>query len=569
MDILEALLKETKYHQQKSKFLVDGFREGFDLGYRGPTDIRINSPNLKFVIGNEQVLWEKVMKEVKDLRYAGPFEEIPFEYYLQSPIGLVPKDGGKKTRLIFHLSYPKNGTLSVNYNTPDYLSTVEYQDFDRAIQMCIDCLKFSNNKLCYFGKSDMSNAFRHLPIKPFFWRFLVMKAKSPLDGRMYYFIDKCLPFGASISCAIFQAFSDAISHIVAYKVNAPNLNYLDNFFFVSWLKEYCNNQLHTFLTTCKQIYFPVALEKTVWATTTIEFLGLGINANKQKIYVPPNKVIRALELIKKMLERKKSTLRELQQLCGYLNFLGKCIVPGRPFTRRLYPTGVECERLPHHHIDFNVERRKDLEIWKQFLNCPDIFNRSFFDLNENYIYAPQDFYTDASRNSLLGCGGYCKTQWFMIQWDKEFIDKKEPSINYLELYALTVGILLWGRTYKNQKITIFCNNQSVIFMVNNLTSKCRNCMTLIRIITLFSVLNNVKIKVKYVKSEENSYADDLSRMRYKQFLQRAKSEKRTFDKYPREPPSAIYPINKLWLDPPPLQAKGRKRKLQTEVTQHR
>ena len=50
------------------------------------------------------------MKEVKEGRYAGPFESIPFDSYIQSPIGLVPKDGGKDTRLIFHLSYIRGVT---------------------------------------------------------------------------------------------------------------------------------------------------------------------------------------------------------------------------------------------------------------------------------------------------------------------------------------------------------------------------------------------------------------------------------------------------------------------------
>ena len=54
----------------------------------------------------EIILWNKVMKEVKEKRFAGPFKEIPFEHFIQSPIGLVPKDGGKYYRLIFHLSYP-------------------------------------------------------------------------------------------------------------------------------------------------------------------------------------------------------------------------------------------------------------------------------------------------------------------------------------------------------------------------------------------------------------------------------------------------------------------------------
>ena len=35
------------------------------------------------------------MKEVKAKRFAGPFKNIPFENYIQSPIGLVPKSGNR------------------------------------------------------------------------------------------------------------------------------------------------------------------------------------------------------------------------------------------------------------------------------------------------------------------------------------------------------------------------------------------------------------------------------------------------------------------------------------------
>ena len=44
------------------------------------------------------------MKEVEAKRVAGLYDKIPFENYIQSPVGLVPKAGGK-TRMIFHLSY--------------------------------------------------------------------------------------------------------------------------------------------------------------------------------------------------------------------------------------------------------------------------------------------------------------------------------------------------------------------------------------------------------------------------------------------------------------------------------
>ena len=210
---LKDLLEQSEYDPKETEFLIDGFKNGFSIGYSGPPNVKVKAPNLKFrEVGDPITLWNKVMKEVKERRYVGPFKEIPFEYFIQSPIGLVPKDGGKDTRLIFHLSYPRGCKLSVNANTPEELCKVRYPDFNKAIQLCLLA-----GKSCHIAKSDMKSAFRNLGIKKNHWKYLVMKAISPLDGKTYYFVDKCLPFGASISCSHFQRFSNAVKHIVCWK----------------------------------------------------------------------------------------------------------------------------------------------------------------------------------------------------------------------------------------------------------------------------------------------------------------------------------------------------------------
>ena len=197
---LDYLLKDTSYDESETKFLVQGFKNGFDLGYRGSIKIQLKAPNLKFTIGDEIELWNKVMGEVREKRYAGPFDTIPFQHFIQSPIGLVPKEGGAKTRFIFHLSYPRGEQkLSVNSNTPPDMSTVKYPDFSEAVLLCIRA-----GPGCAAAKSDLSAAFRHLGILKSQWCLLVMKAKDPLQKKWKYFVDKCMPFGAGISCANFQ-----------------------------------------------------------------------------------------------------------------------------------------------------------------------------------------------------------------------------------------------------------------------------------------------------------------------------------------------------------------------------
>ena len=103
VDIYQQLLIDAGFDKKKTKFLVEGFTKGFSVGYQGPTQGKKKSANLKLRVGSTTELWNKVMVEVKAKRYAGPFKKIPFKNFIQSPIGLVPKVKGKKTRLIFHL----------------------------------------------------------------------------------------------------------------------------------------------------------------------------------------------------------------------------------------------------------------------------------------------------------------------------------------------------------------------------------------------------------------------------------------------------------------------------------
>ena len=201
----------------KTRFLVKGFTEGFDLGYRGPQQRRDYSNNIPLRIGSKIELWNKVMKQVQLKRYASPFKEKPpFEYFMQSPIGLVPK-ADDQTRLIFHLSYDFGESWeqrSFNYHTPDKMCSISYNDLDHAVANCLRILKQNPGiQILYFAKTDLTSAFRQILGHPSFYKWLCMKATNPEDGQTYYFVDKCLLFGASISCALFQELSDALAHI--------------------------------------------------------------------------------------------------------------------------------------------------------------------------------------------------------------------------------------------------------------------------------------------------------------------------------------------------------------------
>lgn len=81
------LLIDSAYDKHKAAELVQGFKFGFDLGYRGPERVKMEANNLKLRVGTKVDLWNKVIKEVKEKRFAGGFRKPPFEHYIQSPLG--------------------------------------------------------------------------------------------------------------------------------------------------------------------------------------------------------------------------------------------------------------------------------------------------------------------------------------------------------------------------------------------------------------------------------------------------------------------------------------------------
>ena len=155
-------------------------------------------------------------------------------------------------------------------------------------------------------------------------------------------MDKCLPFGHALSCSLFQKVSDALSFITSKQTGRPNVNYLDDFLFIAALRAWCNGDVNTFMRICQTVGFPVSLDKMYWAATKLEFLGLLIDTIKQVICIPLDKVEKIKAILNNLISRpsKKLTLRELQQVCGHLNFICKCVLPGRAFTRRLYLAGA-------------------------------------------------------------------------------------------------------------------------------------------------------------------------------------------------------------------------------------
>ena len=263
-----------------------------------------------------------------------------------------------------------------------------------------------------------------------------------------------------------------------------------------------------FLTICKKINFPVAVEKIEWAQTRIIFLGVILDGHRHCLGLTLEKIGAALHQLNMMIDRKKATVKEIQHLAGTLNFFTKAIYPGRAFTRHMYSKYSEIKNgkgIPlkqFHHVNIDREFKNDCEVWRMFLQSQSAFSRPFIDFEVNEIHAEKlEFYTDASLSEVKGFGCVFGREYTFGAWEPNFIANHKPSIAFLELYALCVGIFTWQNKLNNCRIIVNCDNTSVRDMVNDLTSGCKNCMYLIRLLTLNNLKHNRRVFVVYIESK--------------------------------------------------------------------
>ena len=170
--------------------------------------------------------------------------------------------------------------------------------------------------------------------------------------------------------------------------------------------------MRQFLIICAEVGCPISAEKTEWANAVLIFLGILLNGRQHALSIPVDKKTKALTLLNYAIDKKKVTIRFVQQLTGTLNFICRAIVPGRSFTRGMYSkiklTSASGRDLKsYHHTWLDKEFIADCLVWKQFLSS---FNdkgicRPFVDFQDKSRTAKiLNFTSDASKNPRLGLG---------------------------------------------------------------------------------------------------------------------------------------------------------------------
>lgn len=211
---------------------------------------------------------QAVNKELILGRVAGPFVFSPLPNLRLSAVGMVPKKDGS-FRLIHHLSYPSGS--SVNDFIDKSLCSVKYSSFDKAL-----CMLANLGPGAQIARLDIKSAFRLLPIHISEFELLGFKIQDMI------FIDKCLPFGCSVSCAKFEKFSTFLEWVFGDRSSCDNIvHYLDDFLLAGKARSQdCAYLMGVFREICTELGVPLAEDKTLGPANCLVYLGLEINTSR-------------------------------------------------------------------------------------------------------------------------------------------------------------------------------------------------------------------------------------------------------------------------------------------------
>ena len=478
VDKLSTLLIDSNYDQQLAHNLIHGFTYGFHIPFSGSSQSHNSHPrNHPSVLDNAALVDKMIKSELELGRIAGPFSFVPLNNFVISPLGLIPKKEVGSFRLIHDLSFPKGN--SINFGIPREFCTVSYEDYDYFVPMLAYV-----GRGCYIAKADIESAFRIIPINPSDYHLLGFTM-----GKQYLY-DRCLPMGCSVSCKLFEDFSCAIQWILQRSFNVLTMSHiLDDFIFVSQSETLCCDYLDAFHSVARLVGIPVKHSKTVPPSTCVTVHGIEIDTSLMQARLPQDKLNGAIALVKSFSRRKKVTLRVLQSLIGTLSFACKVVVPGRPFLRRLINLTIGVSK-PSFHIRLNKEARLDLSAWLIFLES---YNGVSVLLDDQWLSSEKlELFTDASN---LGFAGVLHGVWFQGSWPASWLDK---HIAVRELFPIVLALKLWFSQLCGKRLLILCDNEAVVYVSNDQTSRDSNLMSLIRTMAVLVMQHNVILRAKHV-----------------------------------------------------------------------
>jgi len=240
--------------RQFVNYLCNGLTSGFDT-LISDTEVPIKEcKNLRSAITQPEIVDKLIESEVSKGFLEGPMDTLPFQTFRVSPIGVAIGKYSGKPRIIVDLSSPHEDSehQSVNDMIDKDMCSLSYVRIDDAINIIKQLGK--NTTMC---KTEISDAFKLIPILPTQWHMYCIKWKSK-----YYYYTR-LAFGCRSSPKIFDHLSQAVCWIATNNYGVQHiLHLLDDFITFEHPDNPGQRNMDILYFIFNKLDIPMALHKT-------------------------------------------------------------------------------------------------------------------------------------------------------------------------------------------------------------------------------------------------------------------------------------------------------------------
>ena len=391
-----------------------------------------------------------------------------------------------------------------------------FQSFTyNSVQTAVDLL----NPGDYMAVIDISSAYRAVNVSA---DHTVFQGLSWDFGQGPVFLqDKRLCFGLKCAPNIFDSLSKFIVAIANSRGAHRVVNYLDDFLVLGDDAAACLAARDIVTSSIELLGFGVSWKKVTNPSPITTFLGITIDSLEMQLSLPMEKVAKLQDLLKLVLDRGRTSKKELECLGGLVSYCSYVVRGGRTFSRRIFDLAASYSRTSRN-IPLNDAIKDDMNWWLSFCG---VFNGKACIIRHDH---PLPIYSDASfkgfgawvgKDFIFGCWDSCDLppdlpgRCSHLVYPPESIPGK-PNINVYELWPLVAGLKRWGSYFRNSRLHFVTDNMQVLAMVNTGRSINPICMSWLREMFWLCFILNIDIFATYIPSADNVLADALSRAAY-------------------------------------------------------
>ena len=428
------------------------------------------------------------------------------------PIFAVPKPHSTDLRMVTDQSA---GKYSLNSMIPrEDIIGYPLDNLQHLGEFLLSMHRQTPDSACILYKSDVAEAYRLLPVHPF-WQ---IKQINRISGKLH--VDRNNAFGGRGSGCNWIAFMSLVSWIAKKQRNIELLGtYLDDSFGpdhtdnLAWYPPYNKlmpkNQVKL-LQLWDEINLPHKESKQIFGSS-LTIIGIEVDANALSMTMPPDTLRELISAIHDFVSSNhKFTLREWQRLAGWINWSFNVFPLLRPCLNNFYAK-ISGKCAPNKYIRINNAIRADLTWAAKHLES-DTGIRLIHHIHWDTSSADIIIYCDACLEGM----GFWLPDKCVGYYSPVPNSTTEEHIFYFK--ALCVLSAIHHATDVLQippsaKVLIYTDNDNTVAIFNTLRCLPHYNPILIDAADI-SIISGIHLRVLHIPGELNYVADAISRKNF-------------------------------------------------------